>query len=274
MALDNYLRIESIEELLKIFPSAKKYCAHPDADIEFVLAMTALESAPSAKHRLFGQHLLYNLLASPEKAEKLRVAHQFGPKDLVNITGQAQIFAPPPSPPAPRELEFPLERGIEAFNRKDHQTAIECLSEAMNREPDNPLPYAYLAFVCAEQRLTAEARDFINQATRLAPKRADLIAALGETFLKNDNPLEAVGYLREAVHREPDLFAAYPAFAQSLHLTGQSEEAISLLQTAANLPSDAQGAIRELLRQIRAERDMGQEESSRSFGESHANSLP
>ncbi|MDR0234251.1 MAG: tetratricopeptide repeat protein [Zoogloeaceae bacterium] len=146
-----------------------------------------------------------------------------------------------------------LEQGIRAFNQEDRPTAVECLSEAMKEEPDNPLPYAYLAFVCAQQGLNAEARDFINQAIRLAPQRADLIAGLGEVFLKQGKPSEAVEYLREAVLMQPDLFSAYPALAQSLHMTGQSEEAILLLQAAANLPSDAKDAIRDLLRQIRAE---------------------
>ena len=147
----------------------------------------------------------------------------------------------------------PLEQGIQAFNQENLGFAIECLSTAMTQEPDNPLPCAYLAFVCACQGLFQEARDFIAQSTRLAPERADLIAALGEVFLKNGRPSEAAKYLREAVHMQPDLFAAYPALAQSLHLTGQSEEAVSFLQTASNFPSNAQASIRSTLLQILAE---------------------
>ncbi|MCL2875662.1 MAG: methyltransferase domain-containing protein [Betaproteobacteria bacterium] len=147
----------------------------------------------------------------------------------------------------------PLEQGIQAFNQEDLETAIECLSAAMTQEPDNPLPYAYLAFVCVRQGLLQEARDFIAQSTRLAPERADIIAAFGEVFLKHDRFSEAVEYLQEAVQLQPDLYAAYPALAQSLHLTGQSEEAISLLQTASNIPSNAQQHIRDTLQQILAE---------------------
>ena len=146
-----------------------------------------------------------------------------------------------------------LESGIEAFKEEDFGTAIEYLSTAMAEEPKNPLPCAYLAFICAHQGLAAEARDFIAQSIRLAPERADLIAALGEVFLKNGRPFEAVKYLREALHIQPDLFAAYPAFAQSLHLTGQSEEAISALQTVIGLSSDAQNSLQSVLLQILAE---------------------
>jgi len=143
-----------------------------------------------------------------------------------------------------------LRHGIEAFDREDFEIAIECLSTSMRKEPDNPLPYAYLAFICARQGLVAEARDFIAQSTQLAPERADLLAALGEVFLGADKPIVAAEYLREAVHIQPDLFAAYPALAQSLHLAGHSEEAVSILQAAASAPSDAQAQIQDVLRQI------------------------
>ncbi|MDR2925189.1 MAG: tetratricopeptide repeat protein [Azoarcus sp.] len=146
-----------------------------------------------------------------------------------------------------------LDYGIEAFAKENFNAAIEYLSAAMAEKPDDPLPCAYLAFICARQGLVREARDFIAQSARIAPERADLVAALGETFLKSGKPLDAAEYLREAIQRQPDLFAAYPAFAQSLHLAGQSEEAVSALQAACHLPSNAQAAIRNTLMQILAE---------------------
>jgi len=144
----------------------------------------------------------------------------------------------------------PLEQGILAFKQGYLETATECLSIAMAQEPDNPLPYAYLAFVSAYRGLFQEARNFIAQSTRLAPERADLVAALGEVFLKNGKPAEAAEYLWEAVQLQPDLFAAYPAFAQSLHMIGKTEEAISILQTASSLPSTVQPSIQKTLQQI------------------------
>jgi len=255
MILNNYCRIASIEEFLKIFPFSEKYCIKPDSDLEFALAMTAIETNSSAKYRLFGLQLLYKLMISPEKAEKIHVVHHFGYMDFMNISKQMQIFVQQQSSSDIQVLEFqsPLSRGIQAFNAEDNETAIECLSTAMAQEPDNPMPCAYLAFICARQGLLQEAGDFIEKSIGIAPERMDLIAALGEVFLKNGRPSEAARYLQEAVHSQPDLFAAYPAFAQSLHLTGRSEEAISLLQTVAGLPSNAQAPIRSTLLQILAE---------------------
>jgi glycosyltransferase involved in cell wall biosynthesis len=255
MLLNNYCNIASIEEFLKIFPSSEKYCTHPDADMEFALAMTAIELNSSPKHRLFGLQLLYKLMISPQRAKNIYTAHHFDYMDFANLSKQEQIFVSPSLSSLPQIQQAPLEQGIRAYKQENFEMAIECLSTAMFQEPNNPLPYAYLAFVCVHQGLFQEAHDFIVQATRIAPERADLIAALGEIFLKNGRPSEAAEYLREAVNAQPDLFAAYPALAQSLHLTGQSEEAVSLLQAVSILPSDAQQNIRYVLQQILAERD-------------------
>ncbi|MCL2074840.1 MAG: glycosyltransferase [Betaproteobacteria bacterium] len=247
MVLHNYRRIANIEEFLQIFPSSAKYFPPtPDADIEFALAMTAIEANLSARHHLFGLQLLYKLLSSPERAGKIHAVHHFDHMDFMNITKRERIFAPLQS----SSRLSPLEKGIEAFDTANLAVAIECLSTAMADEPENPLPYAYLAFVCARQGLLQGARDFIAQTIRLAPERADLVAALGEVFLKEDNPSEAADYLREAVAMQPDLFAAYPALAKSLRLTGQSEEAASILKSVAAAPSDSQVAIQTTLRQI------------------------
>jgi len=255
MMLNHYCNITSVEEFLRIFPSSEKHCIHPDADLDFALAMTAIEYDLSPIRRLFGLQLLHKLVSSPERAEKIRTVHHFDYRDFADITKQMSIFSmlSQKTPPVSQTFKPPLEKGIEAFNQEKHDIAIECLSTAMTQEPDNPLPYAYLAFVCARQGLLQEARDFIAQSIRLAPERSDLIAALGESFLKSGNPAEAVGYLREAVQMQPDLFAAYPALAQSLHLTGHSEEAVSLLKTASSLPSNAQSSIQNVLQQILAE---------------------
>jgi glycosyltransferase involved in cell wall biosynthesis len=253
--LDKYRQIASREDLVKIFPATEKYCARPDADLEFALAMTAFESGGLTPHALLSLKWLYNLMASPEKAEKIRAIHHFDHLDFANLTGQVQIFAerqPATVPPVSVSVA-PLERGIQAFNHENYEAAIECLSTAMTEEPENPLPAAYLAFICVQQGLVTEARDFIAQAEKLAPDRADLIAALGEVLLKNNRPLEAVEYLREAVNRKRDLFAAYPALAQSLHLTGQSAEAIALLQAVSVIPSNDQANIQTTLTQIQAE---------------------
>ncbi|MDR0565043.1 MAG: radical SAM protein, partial [Azoarcus sp.] len=146
-----------------------------------------------------------------------------------------------------------LNDGIRAFKADDYVTALECLTHAMSLAPDNPLPPAYLAFIAVHQGLIQEARDFIAECERIAPHRTDLIAAFGETLLKASQAHIAAEYLEKAIGKQPDLYAAYPALAKSLHLTGRSAQAVSLLTTAAGLPSDSQQGIQSCLLQILAE---------------------
>jgi predicted O-linked N-acetylglucosamine transferase (SPINDLY family) len=146
-----------------------------------------------------------------------------------------------------------LERGISAFQADDFEQAIPIFSELLDKLPENPLPPAYLSFICARQGLAREAADFIEKSVQIAPDRVDLKAALGESFLKAGQPDLAAGYLNDVVMNRPDLLAAYPALAQSLHLTRQSEMAVSLLQSAASVPSSAQANIQSVLLEILAQ---------------------
>ncbi|MDR3352476.1 MAG: hypothetical protein LBO00_05635 [Zoogloeaceae bacterium] len=154
----------------------------------------------------------------------------------------------------PRDSADWLERGISAFQTNNFGMAIEIFSDLLEKEAQNPLPSAYLAFIAARQGLFAEAEDFIAQSARIAPQRADLKAAMGEVFLTAGEAERACHHLNEAVLAQPDLLGAYPALAKSLHQTQQSEAAISLLQSALSLPSPAQTEMREILLEILAQR--------------------
>jgi tetratricopeptide (TPR) repeat protein len=147
-----------------------------------------------------------------------------------------------------------LSQGIEAFNVGCFEQANAIFSDLFHQLPDNPTPSAYLAFICARLGLVDSARDFIAHALEIAPGRADLQAALGETLLSAGHAQYALDYLRTAVSAQPDLWAAYPALAQSLYQTGQGAEAVALLEGVVRIPSAAQAQIQRLLVNILAER--------------------
>jgi tetratricopeptide (TPR) repeat protein len=138
-----------------------------------------------------------------------------------------------------------MQQGIAAFSNENFIKALVFFSDLLKTEPQNPLPPAYLSFIAARQGEVQAAADFIDISAHLAPERADLKAALGESFLKAKRPDWAAKYLEAAISARPDLLEAYPPYARSLHLTGQSEAAIALLQSAASLPSPAQTAIHD-----------------------------
>lgn len=152
-----------------------------------------------------------------------------------------------------RTPEYQLQEAVNAFHSNEIERATNALSPLLEALPDNPLPPAYLAFICAAQGLSLEAQEFINRAMEIAPERADLKAALGECLLKAGQPGLAAEYLQEAVVLQPDMLSAYAALGRSMHLAGQSDMAIALLEAAAIAPSVAQGNIQTTHLEILAE---------------------
>lgn len=149
--------------------------------------------------------------------------------------------------------EYQLQEAVNAFHNNEIEPAMNALAPLLDALPESPLPPAYLAFICAAQGLAQEAREFMDRAMEIAPDRADLKAALGESFLKAGQPGLAAEYLEEAVHLQPDMLSAYPALARSLHLTQQSDTALALLKGAAQMSSSAQAHIQTTLLEILAE---------------------
>ena len=148
----------------------------------------------------------------------------------------------------------PIECGIRDYNHSRFEQAIENFTKALATPLDQPLAYAYLAFICAAQGLNDEAACFIEQAKELAPSRHDFVAALGEAFLKAGNAEEALKYLKAAVSKQADMFSVYPAMSEALRLTGQIEAAIQLLGSAVGIPSAEQENILTLLLEMLANR--------------------
>jgi predicted O-linked N-acetylglucosamine transferase (SPINDLY family) len=148
----------------------------------------------------------------------------------------------------------PLDQGIADYQQEKHQEAIDNLTRAITDDPRCLLGYAYLAFICARQGLPEEAGSFITLACEIDPARNDLLAALGETFLKAGNAAEAQKYLEAALQIEPDMFMAYPAMAEALRQNGETERAIQLLSSAAGISSNAQENIQTGLIEILTQR--------------------
>lgn len=136
-----------------------------------------------------------------------------------------------------------LDKGIAFYQNQQPPEAIDALTRTIELDPGQPLAYAYLAFICADQGLHDEAASFIEQACCIAPERHDLLAALGEAFLKAGNGGEAQKYLAAALQKQPDMFMAYPALAEAMRLNGDAESAIQLLASAAGIASNAQENI-------------------------------
>lgn len=148
---------------------------------------------------------------------------------------------------------YRFDESVTAFQNNDLENAMNGFAGLLETMPDNALPPAYLAFICANQGLLEEAAGFLERALEIAPSRVDFKAGLGESLLKAGHPAQATQYLKEAVTAQPDLLAAYPALAQSLHQTGKTDEAIALLQAVITMPEAASTHISSVLLELLAQ---------------------
>ena len=108
--LNNYRRIESSEELTKIFPAAEKYVKPDGCDIGFALGMTALELKPYTATELFGLNLLFEALNDPRRAKIIEERYGFTNKEFVALSSAHDVFS--------IQLMNERERHIEELARK------------------------------------------------------------------------------------------------------------------------------------------------------------
>ncbi len=92
--LENYLKIASFDEFVKVFPTAEKFANPKGFDLGFVLGMTALEErGNSPVFELFGLDLLFSILQNPDRAEKVKRIYGFTHKDFVTLNAQHDVFS-------------------------------------------------------------------------------------------------------------------------------------------------------------------------------------
>jgi glycosyltransferase involved in cell wall biosynthesis len=90
--LQNYREISCLEDLVGVFPAAIKYCRDGGSDIEFVLAMVALEESRFTFAQLFGLDLLFEIISDPERAKAIKRLHGFDHKDFIALTAMHDVF--------------------------------------------------------------------------------------------------------------------------------------------------------------------------------------
>jgi len=87
VVLNRYRMIETVDEFRKIFTHLPDSYCIDGANIDYLLARTALETGRHA-YRIFGINLLFELMGNPETVEQLENLHNFTYKDLVRLSGE------------------------------------------------------------------------------------------------------------------------------------------------------------------------------------------
>ncbi len=91
--LQNYRLLRTADDVIKVFPSAHAYDRQDQTDIEFALAMVALNEKPHRFSPLFGLDLLFEAMSDRERAARIKRLYGFDYKDFVALTGRYDIFA-------------------------------------------------------------------------------------------------------------------------------------------------------------------------------------
>ena len=91
--LENYRKIDNIDELLAVFPKAREYHSDKGFNIEFLLAMVAIHDGPWVFTKLFGLNLLYELLNKSDSANAIKAIYDFDSVKYMQITGAHDIFS-------------------------------------------------------------------------------------------------------------------------------------------------------------------------------------
>ena len=90
--LQNYRKLTSFEDLVKVFPSAAKLYRNEETDMEFLLAMVALEEKPFIFTQLFCLDLLFEIISDPKRSVDIKRLYGFDYKGFIALTAMHDVF--------------------------------------------------------------------------------------------------------------------------------------------------------------------------------------
>lgn len=124
-----FLKIETFEEMLQVFPEVEKYYRPDGFEPKFVLAMVALSSDTFQSTKLFGIELLLDLIRDIERAPKIKSLYGFDYHDLVRLTAIHDVFSVEALAQRDGQIQS-LNQAVAALN-KHHDAQIQSLNQAV-----------------------------------------------------------------------------------------------------------------------------------------------
>jgi glycosyltransferase involved in cell wall biosynthesis len=158
--LNNYQTISSLDELIKIFPSAQKYYRTEATDSNFVLAMVALEEKPFPFTELFGQEVLFEAISDTNRAAHLKQVYNFDYHSFIELTAKHDVFS--------REEIANIWQDMATLNNRiaERETAIATLN-----------------------KVVAQREDTLATLNQVVIDRDDLIVTLNQALVERDEQL-------------------------------------------------------------------------------------
>ncbi|WP_143873863.1 hypothetical protein [Catenovulum sediminis] len=134
------------------------------------------------------------------------------------------------------DVEEYLSLAVNASQKQDHQTALECLSKVIELEPDNPLALYLRAAEHAELGLLQRAIDGMESALQI---KSDLILArlqLAMLYMQSGNNENALFHFSLVL--TSDATEEIKLYAQGLqtHIEGDIESSLDLLSKGVDAP--------------------------------------
>jgi Flp pilus assembly protein TadD len=113
-------------------------------------------------------------------------------------------------------LALKLREGAALHQRGDLPGAESCFREVLDAEPEQIDALNFLGMVLALQKRYGEAVKAMQKAISVKPGDPLLLGNLGGLLNEANDPLTAIGYLREAIRLKPDHTDAIVSLAVAL----------------------------------------------------------
>lgn len=122
--LQNYRKFASFEDMAKVFPTAGKYRKSEETDMDFVLAMVALDETPSTCKQLLAQDILFEAISDPKRSARIKRLYGFDYKSFIELTAKHDVFSREEVSTLWRNLEERDQRifdlGLQVTNLNQH----------------------------------------------------------------------------------------------------------------------------------------------------------
>jgi Flp pilus assembly protein TadD len=120
----------------------------------------------------------------------------------------------------PKDPEGILVLGAANYRAKDYETASQWLRQAVASARTAPEAHFYLGRIAREEGRVDEAVFELKQSLALQPAQADSLAELGQISVQRHDFTQAATYLEQALHQDPDNYAANFGLLQLYARTG------------------------------------------------------
>lgn len=130
------------------------------------------------------------------------------------------------------------EQGIKAFQEKRYEDAAQLFTEAIEKEPQNPIGYINFGNLLATLNDMERAERFFQKAITVDETSATAYYGLANLYYNSERYLEAAKLYEMSIHHGIEGADAYFMLAKCFEREGKNKLALPYMQRAAELASD------------------------------------